>query len=355
MKTLFCTSPKTMEVQEAAEPVISSPTGVIVRVKRVGICGSDGGRWEWTNALLQQPHIGGHEYAGVVEAIGPGVTSAFPNLRVGTRVAGMPIDHCSSCDLCRSGLSQHCAKRRVMGAHPTWPGAFAELVLSDAKLLVPIPDDLSFDKACTTEPAACSTWVGDRCEFFCGGSLKGKNGLIAGGGPIGFFALQDVIARGAGKVVVTDADPNRLKSIAAAGGIPLQVGPGVDVVAEVTKLLGGLADFSADCVGFTETRDQCGFATKPYHPSAWCGLHVDGPSPVAAGQYIRRGVVTVGVFAYTPEAYKLAGERLRSGQMGLPDGDVVYCGFEEGQKWFTRLFADKTPGKPAKVILDPSL
>jgi threonine dehydrogenase-like Zn-dependent dehydrogenase len=191
--------------------------------------------------------------------------------------------------------------------------------------------------------------------LFCGGSLKGKSGLIAGDGPIGFFALQDVIARGASKVVVTDADPNRLKSIAAAGGIPLQVGPGVDVVAEVIKLLGGLADFSADCVGFTETRDQCGFATKPYHPSAWCGLHVDGPSPVAAGQFIRCGVVSVGVFAYTPQAYKLAGERLLSRQMDLSDSDVVYCGFDDGQKWFTRLFADKNPGKPAKVIFDPGL
>jgi threonine dehydrogenase-like Zn-dependent dehydrogenase len=93
MKELFSSAPKTMQVQESLEPKIKKPTDVIVRVKRVGICGSDGGRWEWTNALLKQPHIGGHEYAGVVEAVGSGVFAKFPDLKVGTRVAGMPIDH----------------------------------------------------------------------------------------------------------------------------------------------------------------------------------------------------------------------------------------------------------------------
>lgn len=341
-----------MAVMEKPEPTECGPDDAIVKVEAVGICGSDGGRYHWTNALLKMPHIGGHEYSGTIVRLGANVAARHPHLKVGTRVAGMPIDHCGECPRCTSGLPQHCPKRRVMGAHPTWPGAFAELVVTPAKLLVPIPDALSFIAAATNEPAACSTWAGERCETIAGGSLVGLDGFIAGAGPIGFFALQDVLARGARKVVVTDTDPARLSAIEKAGGIPLDAKG--DVLAEVPKLLGDLGSFSIDCVGMGLTRDQCAFLTRPNCPSAWVGLHEDDASTIKAGQHIRRGSVDVGIFAFTPNAFRVAGERLANGTMGFEESDIVVCGFEDGPKWFTRLFDDNSPGKPQKVVFQPN-
>ena len=89
MKALFCSAPHTLEVQDRDEPMIEGPEDVIVEVKAVGICGSDGGRYHWTNALLKMPHIGGHEYSGVVRAVGTAVAARYPQIAPGVRVAGL--------------------------------------------------------------------------------------------------------------------------------------------------------------------------------------------------------------------------------------------------------------------------
>jgi L-idonate 5-dehydrogenase len=174
---------------------------VRVRIANGGICGSDlhyyhhGG---FGTVRIQQPMALGHEIAGVVDAVGGGVTSVIP----GTRVAVNPSKPCGECLHCREGLRNQCLDMRFLGSAMRFPhvqGGFREFMTVDAAQAVPIADNLSLAEAAMAEPLAVCLHAGRQA-----GPLLGKRVLITGCGPIG--ALMILVSRfgGAAEIVVTD-------------------------------------------------------------------------------------------------------------------------------------------------------
>jgi L-idonate 5-dehydrogenase len=200
MRAVVIHAPKDLRIDNFPD----SATGageVRIRIANGGICGSDlhyyhhGG---FGTVRIQQPMALGHEIAGIVEAVGDGVTSVTP----GARVAVNPSKPCGECLHCREGLRNQCLDMRFLGSGMRFPhvqGGFREFMTVDAKQAVPIADNLSLAEAAMAEPLAVCLHAGRQA-----GPLLGKRVLITGCGPIG--ALMILVSRfgGAAEIVVTD-------------------------------------------------------------------------------------------------------------------------------------------------------
>jgi L-idonate 5-dehydrogenase len=200
MRAVVIHAPKDLRIDSFPDP---APEAGEVRIKIAagGICGSDlhyyhhGG---FGTVRIQQPMALGHEIAGVIDAVGSGVS----HLKAGMRVAVNPSKPCCSCIFCREGLRNQCLDMRFMGSAMRMPhvqGGFRENVTIDASQALPMADSLSLGEAAMAEPVAVCLHAGRQA-----GPLLGKRVLVTGCGPIG--ALMVVVARydGAAEVVATD-------------------------------------------------------------------------------------------------------------------------------------------------------
>lgn len=175
---------------------------VRVRIEAGGICGSDlhyyhhGGVGELIR--LREPMVLGHEVAGIIDAVGPGVT----RVKAGDRVAVSPSRPCGSCRYCQAGQQMHCLDMRFYGSAMRFPhvqGAFRETLVAEEAQCHLVPASMSAGEAAMAEPLAVCLHAARRA-----GPLLGKRVLVTGSGPIG--ALCAIAARraGAAEVVMTD-------------------------------------------------------------------------------------------------------------------------------------------------------
>jgi threonine dehydrogenase-like Zn-dependent dehydrogenase len=183
-------------------PVPKLATGmVLVRTKRVGICGSDLHYFEHgcCGAFVpMQPFILGHELVGEVAALAEGLAEP----RVGTRVAVNPARACGFCDYCRSGRGNLCRQTIMLGSASTRPptdGAFADYVAGRADQCHVLPPELDDALGAMMEPFAVALHAVKRA-----GSVSGKGVLVTGGGPIGLLTALTARAFGGAPVVLSD-------------------------------------------------------------------------------------------------------------------------------------------------------
>lgn len=177
---------------------------VRIAVEACGICGSD----------LHLFHAGffapgstpGHESAGRVDALGPGVTG----IAVGTRVAVEPMRGCGRCTECRRGLYSICREARLHGVH--LPGALAEAVVVPADRVHAVPADLDPAIAAMAEPMAVVVHALAR-----GGLLQGQRVLVLGAGSIGLLTVAAARRMGAGEVWITARHPHQVELARALG------------------------------------------------------------------------------------------------------------------------------------------
>ena len=183
---------------------------VLIKVKYTGICGSDVPRVN-ADACHFYPNILGHEFSGVIEEVGEGVTS----LKVGDRVAGVPLVPCMKCEDCQSGNYALCKHYSFIGSREF--GSFAQYVVVPEKNAVKFEDEVSFEQGAFFEPATVALHGLQRVPY-----EGGKTVAILGGGTIGLFTMQWAKIFGAKKVVVFDINNERLelaKDLGADAGI----------------------------------------------------------------------------------------------------------------------------------------
>ncbi|MDO3640880.1 zinc-binding alcohol dehydrogenase family protein [Mucilaginibacter sp. L3T2-6] len=195
MKTLVCTTPGHFEYQEADKPILQKGYSII-KIKRVGICGTDLHAFEGTQPYFEYPRILGHELAGELIDF-----DDAPGFAEGDRVTIIPYFNCGSCVACRNGKPNCCVNIKVFGVHID--GGMAEYISVPSSSLVK-GEDLSYDELALIEPLAIGAHGVRRA-----GVQKGEFVLVIGAGPIGLGAIELARTTGA-KVIAMDVNAGRL-------------------------------------------------------------------------------------------------------------------------------------------------
>lgn len=204
MKAAVLYAPNDIRVEEMDLPVLEA-NEILVKVKATGICGSDLPR-VLGDAAHHYPIVLGHEFAGVVDRIGRGVTK----VKVGDRVAGAPLKPCNQCDDCRSGNYAQCKHYSFIGSRVN--GSWAEFVALPEGNAIPFDEDVSFEEAALVEPSAVALHALQLIGF-----QGGQHVAVLGGGNIGLLVLQWAKILGAREVTVFDIDDDRLQTARKLG------------------------------------------------------------------------------------------------------------------------------------------
>ncbi|MEZ4287564.1 MAG: S-(hydroxymethyl)glutathione dehydrogenase/class III alcohol dehydrogenase [Polyangiales bacterium] len=236
---------------------------VLVQIKATGVCHTDLYTLSGADPEGIFPSILGHEGAGVVVDIGPGVTS----LKKGDHVIPLYIPECRACEYCTSGKTNLCqAVRATQGRglmpdessrfsiggetifHYMGTSTFAEYTVVPEIALAKIRSDAPFDKVCYI---GCGVTTGIGAVFNTAKVAPGDNVVVFGLGGIGLNVLQGCRIAGADKIIGVDLNPGR-KELAERFGMTHFVNPSEvegDLVAYLVDLTGGGADFSFECIG----------------------------------------------------------------------------------------------------------
>ncbi|HLA85913.1 MAG TPA: alcohol dehydrogenase catalytic domain-containing protein, partial [Thermoguttaceae bacterium] len=197
MRQAVMTKPGVIEFRDAPAPE-PGPDEVLLRIKRIGICGSDMHVYHGVQPFTKYPVVQGHEYSAVVEAVGDRVRGIKP----GDKATARPQVVCGTCRPCRRGDYHICDTLRVQGFQA--PGCAQDLFLTDVEHLVPLPDSFTFEQGAFVEPVAVAVRAASRA-----GELAGAGVVVLGAGPIGNLVAQVAKAAGA-RVLVTDLSDYRL-------------------------------------------------------------------------------------------------------------------------------------------------
>jgi D-arabinose 1-dehydrogenase-like Zn-dependent alcohol dehydrogenase len=227
------------DVREVPDPV--APTGgVVVRVMATGMCRSDWHAWAGHDDIAF-PHVPGHELAGVVEEVDPGVLT----WQVGDRVTVPFVCGCGRCEWCRAGEAQVCPEQQQPGF--THWGSFAERVAlhaADANL-VAVPDEVDF---ATAAGLGCRFATAYRALVARARVAERECVTVVGAGGVGLSAVMIARALGA-RVVVVDRNPEALAVASSLGADHTVLSDGTDIPAAVADLTSGGSHVAVDAVG----------------------------------------------------------------------------------------------------------
>jgi len=316
-----------MEMMEEPEPQISAQDQVKIRMKTIGICGSDihyYAHGKIGDQVVEYPFAVGHEGAGTVTEIGAGVS----RVKVGDEVAIDPAMPCYSCNQCKVGRYHTCEQLRFRSCPGQAEGLLAEYVVMPENSVFPLYGKLNPDHGALSEPLAIGVYAVKR-----GGDVKGKKIGITGMGPIGECVLVTVKAKGSGKVYVTDKIDIRRQYAKNNGadwtGNPEQT----DIVADILKEEPKGLDIVFECSGDPEALAQTLHLLKPGGTLAIIGI--------PASDYIqfdfnvmRKKEITVVNVRRQNECVDDTLELIANGQVEIDNWITHRFSFEESKKGF---------------------
>jgi S-(hydroxymethyl)glutathione dehydrogenase/alcohol dehydrogenase len=259
---------------------------VLIRTAYAGLCHSDlhfmDGQW----TRLALPAVMGHESAGVVEAVGPGVDYVSP----GDHVITCLSIFCGRCEHCLTGHPNRCqgqaASSRPEGAEPRLRrgdrevaqfarlGGFAEQMLVHENAVVKIRDDMPLDKASLI---GCGVTTGVGAVFKTARIEPGSTVCVVGAGGIGLSAVQGARIAGAGRVIAVDMGKAKLETAQVCGATDVIDAAEVDdLVAAVKELTGGGVDYAFEAIGLKDTVEQVCRMTRVGGTSVIIGMMPQG-------------------------------------------------------------------------------
>jgi L-iditol 2-dehydrogenase len=261
MQALMFTAIKEQKLVELPIPAIDRPNEVMLKVKSLGVCGSDLHGYTGQSGRRTPPLIMGHEVTAEVVALG----DAVANLPLGSRVAVQPVEFCGVCSQCLAGRRNVCENRRLMGMNV--PGAYAEYVTWSATNLYPLPDSLSYENGALTEPLAIAVHAVGLAHIRPYDSV-----LIVGAGPIGLLTLSVLKLTGVNLIAVSDASEARLE-LARAIGAQVTINATRQNPRQVLNdyTNGSGVDLAFEAVGLSATAQQSLEATRNKGTVVWIG------------------------------------------------------------------------------------
>ena len=199
------TAPGKIEFREIETPVPKAGE-VLIRIMKIGVCGSDIHVWHGKHPFTSYPVTQGHEVSGEIAALGAGVE----NLEVGQKVTIQPQVVCGKCYPCRHGKYNLRETLKVMGFQTT--GVASEYFAVDAAKVTPLPQEMSFDEGAMIEPLAVAVHAVRKF-----GDMQGMRVAVLGAGPIGILVAQAAKGMGAESVLITDISDLRLEKARQCG------------------------------------------------------------------------------------------------------------------------------------------
>jgi alcohol dehydrogenase len=330
MKALVYTAPN--EVTYRDEPAPAPAHGeVLIRVERVGICGSDMHAYHGRDPRRVPPLILGHEIVGDIVQ-GPGR---------GRRVTVNPLITCGACEYCREGRDNLCANRTMIGM--TRPGGFAEWVATAASSVVDVPSTMPARAAALTEPAATALHALQLARRSLARPLADARVLVLGGGAIGLLAALLLQSEGVRSIALGETNPLRRAAAARACEATIHDPAGGDGVADAS------VDLVIDAVGAKATRAAALAAVKPGGVVVHVGL-ADWASEIDMRKLTLAEVTLIGTYTYTTADLVATVAALDRGAFG----DLAWVEerpLAEGAKAFRDLHEGRCAA--AKVLLQP--
>jgi L-iditol 2-dehydrogenase len=329
-----------VRLEERPVPAVG-PGEMLVRIEASGICGSDVMEWY---RIKKAPLVLGHEIAGEIVELGPGVN----HYRKGARISASHHVPCNTCAYCLTGRHTVCDTIRSTNFDP---GGFAEFVRLPAinvdRGVYPLPDELTYEEATFVEPVACILRAQRIARL-----QPGQSVLVVGSGMTGLLHINLARASGAGRIMATDIQEYRLKA-ARRFGADVAIDARKNVAAEVRGFMGGRgADVVFVCTGAPvaiaqalDSVDRGGTVLlfAPTDP----GVKI----PIDATElFFRNGVTLTSSYAGSPADHMAAMELLRAGRLQVREMITHRLGLEETGLGF-KLAAEARDS--IKVIIDP--
>ncbi len=239
------TAPGEIEIREVPVPEITEGEA-LVRIEKIGICGSDVHVYHGKHPFTKYPVTQGHEVSGVIEKLGKNVKG----LRVGQKVTIEPQLVCGKCHPCRHGKYNLCEELKVIGFQA--PGTARHFFAVDAAKVTPLPEGFSLEDGAMIEPMAVAVHAVKQA-----GDVRGKDIVVIGAGPIGNLVAQTAKGMGARQVMITDVSDFRL-GIAKECGIEACVNTTAEAFNDAMLRVFGpdKADIIYDCAGNNATMGQ---------------------------------------------------------------------------------------------------
>jgi L-iditol 2-dehydrogenase len=330
MKALVYTGPGRLEFQDLPAPQIR-PHEALIRVRAVGVCGSDVSGYLGRSKRRVPPLVLGHEFAGEVMQVG----SQCDGVRCGEAVAVYPLVTCGRCRFCSSERHHICPERQVYSLD--FHGAMAEYVAAPRECLFRLPAGVSYLEGALVEPLANAIHVVQQC-----GPLEGAAGVIFGAGSIGLLIYWYARYRGAERLAVVDRNRHRLDVVKMLGAdLVIDASATDPVEANRAWTQGQGADFTVDAVGVASCRQQAVACSGMGAISVWIGLE-DDQTGLGGMAIVNRELQIRGSYAYTRRDFAKAIDLLE--QKLLPTQEFVsQAGLDTGPEVFEKLAAPHCP------------
>ena len=338
MRQALMTAPGKIEMNDVPAPE-AGPGQVLLRIRRIGVCGSDVHVYHGKHPFVKYPLVQGHEFAAVVEAAGAGVG----NWEKGMQVTATPQETCGQCRPCRRGQYNVCENLRVRGFQA--PGVAQDLYAIEAEKLIALPGGFTPEQGALVEPVAVSAHATRRA-----GALDGHNVVVLGGGPIGNVVAQACRCRGARKVLITDLSDFRLK-VAQDSGIANTSNAARETLAEASRRVFGEEGFDValEAAGSEETLNQAiGCMDKG---GTLLVLGVFGQRPrVDMARVGEHELALIGSMMYQREDYEQAVAWIASGAIQTRPLDSKHFPFERYAEAYE--YIERQGEKSMKVFID---
>ncbi|MCX7017192.1 MAG: NAD(P)-dependent alcohol dehydrogenase [Candidatus Sumerlaeota bacterium] len=337
-----------METRPVPKP---APDEVLVRVARVGVCGSDIHYYTHGRIggfVVNAPLVLGHECGGTVVEVGARVK----RLKPGDHVAIEPGQTCRRCYFCKRGLYNLCPDVVFMATPPV-DGAFCEYVAWPEDFVFPIPDSMSFEEAAMLEPLSCGIWASRRGQVGQGHSIA-----VFGAGPIGCVTLLACRAAGATTLFAVDLEPYRLEMAKQCGATHCLNAREVDPVDEIKRVMAaktGLplvaagVDTAFETAGSTPTTRGAIAAPRSAGVCVLLGLPPDPMVEIDMVGAASREIDIRGEFRYA-NCYPTAIELVAAGRVNV--ALLATHHFPLGKTKEALEFADQNKGSSMKVVVD---
>jgi L-iditol 2-dehydrogenase len=339
MRALVFDGPGKMPLREHPDPS-PGPGEVVVAVRAAGICGSDVHGFLGATGRRRVGVVMGHEAAGDVAEVGPGVTS----VRAGDRVVLRSILACGRCERCRRGQGNLCQERQGMGMH--FDGAYADRILVPESLLLRMPDTLSYEEGALVEPLAVAMHAVNITPFALMDFV-----VVVGAGPIGLLTLLAARLRGAGSIVVTDRSAHRLavaRSLGADLTIDVATQDPIELILAATEGRG--ADAVLEAVGIGATAEQSIRVARAGGHVTWIGNSAP-TAELPIQDLVTRELTVRGSYGFREE-FEQAADALAAGTIDVRRIIERLAPLDEGSDLFRELGAGELDA--VKVVLQPN-